>query len=241
MRGFRLLSLLLTLTSAQYTDPGLLPGFTTLQGCVTVLFSDTGEELLNDIGCGNWLCACDHFSDAIYTLSTMAVSQCNTVTQDVTAATSLFNSFCAQLSATPLVSTAFTPAGLTNPFQWPGFSTLRSCVQDLFGEGEELLNDVNCANWFCVCDDSGASFTLSTLAASQCTDAQDIAAATSVFNEFCDQISLTAPVPTAATGNVATTNTPTSIGAQQTEGQTTSCMYQGVLIGLTDQTQPHIP
>jgi hypothetical protein len=216
MRGFKLLFPLLTLISAQYTDPGLLPGFSTFQGCVTVLFSDTGEELLNDIGCGDWYCACDHYSDAIYTLSTMAVSQCTTVAQDVIAATSLFNSFCLQLSAIPPASTTFSPAGLTNPFQWPGFSTLRSCVQDLFGEGEELLNDVNCANWFCVCDDSGASFTLSTLAASQCTDAQDIAAATSVLDAFCDQISLTALVPTAATGNVATDSTPTITGNQGT-------------------------
>jgi hypothetical protein len=206
MRCFALILMLLTSTSAQITDPGEVPSFSSLQGCVQVLFSDTGEELLNDIGCGDWFCACNHFGDAIYTLSTMAVSQCSTVAQDVSAATSVFSSFCSQISTSP--TTTFYPTGLTDPFGWPNFSTLRSRVQDLFGGGEELINDVNCVDWSCVCADPGAPYTLSTLAASQCTDAQDISAANSVFTAFCNQISLTASVPTAPTGVSQTAGTP---------------------------------
>lgn len=187
----------LALTSAQVTDPGLLPGFSNLQGCVQSLFSDTGEELLNDIGCDNWFCVCNHFSDAFYTVSTMAISQCNTQAQDVMQATSVLNSFCTQI---PTPSSVSPPAGLTDPSKWPGFSTLRICVQYLFSDtGEELLSYLNCGNWICACQDSGAGYTLSSMAATQCVDAQDKSIATSLFTAFCNQISLTPVVPTAPT------------------------------------------
>src|SRR6266496_6074376 len=162
--------------------------------CVQNLFSDTGEELLSDIGCVNWFCVCDHFGDARYTVSTMAISQCSTVAQDVMAATSVLNSFCSQITPTLTASpTTYVPAGVTDPSQWPGFSTLRLCVQYLFSDtGEELLSALNCMNWFCVCQNSGAEFTLSTMAATQCVDAQDKSIATSLFTAFCSQISLKA-------------------------------------------------
>ena len=193
-------------SSAQYTDPNDLPVFSTLQSCVRLLFSDTGFLEYINIDCGNWFCVCDHYSDAIYTLSTLAISSCSTSPQDVMAATSVLNSFCAQITPTTSQS-SYVPVGVTDPSQWPNFYNLRICVQYLFSDtGEELLSNVNCLNWLCVCDDSGAASILSTMAIAACTDSQDQSVATSLFSAFCSQITLKDIAPTTA-GQISTSQT----------------------------------
>lgn len=209
MRTFLLLLPLWTSVSAQVTNPTLLAGFNTLQECVQGLFLPD-YALEPDMGCDSWYCVCNHFSEAYYTLSTMAFSTCSS-SQYITQALSVLNTFCGQIPSLPTPSPA--PAGITDPHSWPYFSTYRLCVQNLFGSVYELISDTQCPNWQCVCEDQGASYTLSTLATSQCTDSQDVSTATAFYSAFCAQISLTPSVPTAPSTTNAATNTPATTTA----------------------------
>ena len=107
---------------------------------------------------------------------------------------------------------------VTDPSQWPGFSTIRGCAQVAITD--DLEYDVDCGDWTCVCDHlSIAQATLESLAISLCSsNAQDVAAATSILNGFCSQlpgVTDVQPLPmvTASTtplaGATATTTTST--------------------------------
>jgi len=184
------------------TRPQNWPGFNTLMGCVTDLFGQGSGSLEEEINCENWFCVCSELSNALYTMSSLAVSDCPN-SQGVAEATSVLNAFCAQISntippATPTPGSTTGVGGVTRPQNWPGFSTLMGCVTDLFGQGSGSLEEViNCGDWFCVCDDfSNALYTMSSLAVSDCPDSQGVMEATSALNGFCAQISNTIPAAT---------------------------------------------
>src|SRR5271154_6286126 len=209
MRRFLLVSALLTFqVEAQVTLPQRWPPFTTLMGCVTDLFGQGSGSLEEEINCGNWFCVCDDYSNALYTMSSLAASDCPD-SQYVAQATSALSAFCAQISST-IPSATPTPVstglgGVTIPQSWPGFSTLMGCVTDLFGAGSgSLEEEINCGDWYCVCNDySNALYTMSSLAFSYCP--QDVVQATSALDAFCAQISNTIPASTSTP--VSTTST----------------------------------
>lgn len=101
-----LFSALLLVVTAQITDPSNWPGFADLRACAQLGLTGarcgpTGCSTVEGaIDCEDWVCVCDHFSAAMVALSSIVASYC-TSQQDVAAATSILNGFCAQLEVTP--------------------------------------------------------------------------------------------------------------------------------------------
>jgi hypothetical protein len=112
------LSMLLILAPALITDPSQWPGFSNLADCaqasIVGCYGCYTGVLGFGIDCSTWVCACDHFSAAMSVVSSVAVSRC-TDSQDVAEATSVWNGFCAQLSAIPTGPTGPTQTGMQSP------------------------------------------------------------------------------------------------------------------------------
>jgi len=110
-----------------------------------------------------------------------------------------------------------TPALITDPSQWPGFSDLAECAQasivGCYGCYTGILVfGIDCSTWVCACDHFSAAMSeVSSVAASSCTNSQDVASATSVWNGFCAQLSATPTGPTAPT-QTGTTTSPVDTG-----------------------------
>ena len=86
----------------------------------------------------------------------------------------------------------------TEPYQVPGFYSLNSCVQGVFGgqfglEGSYLGSDIGCNTWGCVCNSLDRAGPVgASLASKACTGrATDIAAETSLLTNFCLQLQAT--------------------------------------------------
>ena len=75
------------------TDLTQWPGWGTIRLCV----EEAVWSVPDDIGCGDWPCACDHSSTAAADLLSRAISFCSSDEQDVAIATSIFDGFCSQL------------------------------------------------------------------------------------------------------------------------------------------------
>ena len=138
-------------------------------------------------------------------LLTRAINFCASDQQDIAIATSILNWLCSEIPN----STASLLLGVTvtDPTQWPGWSTIRFCVESAVWS---VVGDIGCGDWTCVCEQSStAAADLVSRAIGFCSsDEQDVAAATSIFNGFCSQLPgvtdfqqvavTTAPVPGAA-------------------------------------------
>src|SRR5438046_659702 len=76
------------------TRPSQYPGYDNQRRCV----KDTLREPTHpsNIGCTDWVCACNHF-DVVLSLVSSAALGSSTSAQDVSAATSIINGFCYQL------------------------------------------------------------------------------------------------------------------------------------------------
>jgi hypothetical protein len=168
-------------------------------------------SVIYDVGCGNWPCVCDHSSIGEADVLSRAISSCSSDQQDIATATSIFNWLCSQIPS----STASLLPGVTvtNPSQWPGWSTIRYCAADAIGS---VFYDINCEDWICVCEHSSpAAADLLSRVISLCSnDELDIVIVTSIFNGFCSQLPgvtgfQAVPTLTAYTYNTAA---PTALG-----------------------------
>ena len=197
------LTTLVTLVTAQLTNPTQLPGFSTLRSCAqNALVCSTcilsGVE--GDLGCSNWQCVCNDISVALSAVSLAASAECYNA-QDAASATSVLSGFCEQLGPIPSETssspqTTLAPGQFTDPSQWPGFNILRSCAQDALVCSTCILSGVKgelgCSNWQCVCNDISAAMSVVSLVANaECYNTQDAASATSVLSGFCAQLPAT--------------------------------------------------
>ena len=107
---------------------------------------------------------------------------------------------------------------LTNPTDVPGFTNLQNCVQFAFTCGCEdgVMANIGCENWECVCSDfTAAIVTLSSQASILCSsNTQDVAAAASVLNDLCAQITVTPTIagPTTGPSPTQVANAPANTG-----------------------------
>jgi len=76
------------------TNPSQWPGWGDVRGCVQEAIVDYGNYYA---GCGDWICVCEHGSVAEADIISAAISSCSSNQPDIAVATSIFNSFCAQL------------------------------------------------------------------------------------------------------------------------------------------------
>jgi hypothetical protein len=111
---------LLTLCAGQVTDPQQWPGIGNLPGCVDGVFQgclyDCAYNTLPQDGCipcgvdcGDWECACSDYGPALSVVNSVASYLCSSNLYAVPSVTSIFNTFCAQLTATPTYAT-YNPA-----------------------------------------------------------------------------------------------------------------------------------
>jgi len=219
---------MLILAQLPITDPGQWPGFSNVRICAQDAVT---RDLTYYVGCGSheWTCICDHFSIAQATLESLAISGCSSDAQDVAAATSILDGFCSQL---PITSAQPFNVIATDPSQWPGFSNVRICAQDAVTR--DLTYYVGCGlhEWTCICDHfSIAQATLESLAISGCSsDAQDVAAATSILDGFCSQLpggTMATNSNTPLAGATATAVTATTSPAAQPGVGNGGCIING--------------
>jgi len=171
----------LALAQAPVTDPAQWPGWSTVQNCV----QNAVNTVAYDIGCGGWSCVCQHTDLAAPDVLARAITFCSSNEQDIAAATSIFDGFCSQL---PNSTATLIPGDIvTNPSQWPAWSTVRYCVQNAINT---VGYDIGCEDWTCICEQgSTAQDDVQSRAINFCSsDEQDIAAATSIFDGFCSQL-----------------------------------------------------
>jgi hypothetical protein len=116
--------LLFRLSAGIITDPQQWPSVTDLPYCVDNVFQGClygcAYQSLPSAGCipcgvdcGDWSCACQDYGPAYSVLTSVASYQCSTNLYAVASITSIFNSFCLQLTATPTEPTGPT----SNPAQ----------------------------------------------------------------------------------------------------------------------------
>ena len=102
-----------------YTNPSQWPGFSDQPVCLRDRFTgkDHPDRISTLFGCGDWACVCNHYPDAVSTL-TSYVSHCESqvytitgtnVEPDLYAAVSIFNQFCSQLSGPTTKPPSLTP------------------------------------------------------------------------------------------------------------------------------------
>jgi hypothetical protein len=103
---------------ATITDPVDWPGITNLPTCVSSVFVgciyDCGFNILPSegciacgVGCDDWSCACSaEYTPALSLVAAVASYRCSNALNFVPSATSIFSSFCEQLTASP----TFAPA-----------------------------------------------------------------------------------------------------------------------------------
>lgn len=99
----------------------------------------------------------------------------------------------------------FAAGILTDISQWPGWDDTRDCVKQPFSCSVygclNVWGYLGCHDWNCVCGHFSEEFTMvSSAASSYCSgEQQDVASATSIFNGFCAQYSISITAPTAPT------------------------------------------
>jgi len=111
--------------------PSQWPGWSTIRACVAYAI----EDVVGDIGCGDWTCVCEHSITAAADLLSRASSLCLNDELDIVIATSVFNGFCSQLpgvtgfQAVP-TPTAYTynTASPTSPGTTPACKTPRTGI-----------------------------------------------------------------------------------------------------------------
>src|SRR5271155_1089674 len=136
---------LLGVAQSPITDPSQWPGWSNIRNCVEYAV----WSVVDDIGCGNWPCVCDHSSMGEADLLSGAIGFCSSNEQDIATATSILNWLCSQI---PNSTTSLLPGvTVTDPTQWPGWSTIRNCVEYAVWSD---VDDVGCDDWTCVCGHS---------------------------------------------------------------------------------------
>jgi len=91
-----------TLVAPALTNPSQWTGYTNLRTCAQSVFGCCGVNVLNAIGCENYICACD-YADSPFTVSSLVVSYCSNNPSDVSVVTNLWPSFCSQLVSTEAI------------------------------------------------------------------------------------------------------------------------------------------
>jgi hypothetical protein len=83
------------------TNPTDISGFGTLQDCVQFAFTcGCDDAVMGAVGCENWECVCSDYSNAILTLSSQVSSGCSGNVQDISAAASILDELCYEITLT---------------------------------------------------------------------------------------------------------------------------------------------
>jgi len=86
----------------------------------------------------------------------------------------------------------------TDPSQLPGYDNLPGCAQYALGAcvpcGENVIADLNCGTWTCVCDDYAQALSAVSAAASgRCSTQLSLTATVqSILSTFCSQLTVPA-------------------------------------------------
>jgi hypothetical protein len=98
--------------TGQITDIVSWPGFGNLNNCIQQVFGQgygpgNSYDIRYRLGCGqSWSCVCNSLNLAGPQATSLASTFCSGRTQDIAAATSVLNGFCAQLYVTPSYDTS---------------------------------------------------------------------------------------------------------------------------------------